>query len=241
MLTTLALGALAAWALTTPALRIHHVRIVGTHDPALLAEIRTLPLAGCAIFRCDLARDAALVEGLPAVASADIQVEYPDTLIVRITLRVPILIWRAAGQPYLVSADGTLIGPADPAGASRLALVDDPQAAALGGAGHVHPGARLVRALVKMAAQLLNGLPGALGAGATVRYDTNVGLEADDGNGLVVAFGDPTRPPNDAPGGVSGQLAELHAILTLLTQQGETAEWIDLRWGTHPTYRLAGT
>jgi hypothetical protein len=74
-----------------------------------------------------------------------------------------------------------------------------------------------------------------------VRYDADVGLVADDGNGLVVAFGDPTRPPNDAPGGVVGQLAELRAILTLLTQQGETAEWIDLRWGTHPTYRLAGT
>ena len=241
MLATLALGALAVWALTTPALRVHYVRIVGTRDPALVAEVRALPLAGCAIFRCDLARDAALVEALPAVARADIQVVYPDTLIVRLTPRVPILIWRAAGQPYLVAADGTLIGPSDPAGASRLPLVDDPQAAALGGAGHVRPGARLARPLVEMAAQLLNGVPGALGAGATVRYDAEVGLVADGGNGLVVAFGDPTRPPNDAPGGVVGQLVELRAILTLLTQQGETAEWIDLRWGTHPTYRLAGT
>jgi cell division protein FtsQ len=241
ILLTLALGALGTWALTT--LQVHHVRIVGTRDPTLLAEVRALPLAGCTIVRCDLARDAALVETLPVVAHADVQALYPDTLVVRITPRVPILIWRAAGQPYFIAADGTLIGPVDPGGAPApaLPLVDDPQAIALGGASHAQAGARLPRALVEMAAQLLRGLPGALGSGAGLRYDAGLGLVAEDEKGLMVVFGDPETLPKDVPGGGSAQLAELRAVLALLARQGETADWIDLRWGTHPAYRLAWT
>jgi hypothetical protein len=241
LLAVLAVGALAGWALTTPTLRVHHVRVVGTHDPTLLAAITALPLTGCPIFYCDASHAAALVAALPAVARAEVQVEYPDTLVVHVTPRVPILIWRVAGQPYLVAADGTLIGLADLSGAAKLPQVDDPQAAALGATGHARPGARLARPLVEMAAQLLNALPGVLGAGVTLSYDASLGLVADTGQGLRVAFGDPTRPPNDAPAGVRGQLAALRAMLALLAQQGQTAEWIDLRWGAHPAYRLAGT
>jgi hypothetical protein len=237
----LAGGSLTVWALTTPTFQVRHIHIIGTSDSALLATIRTLPLAGCAAFRCDVRHDIALLEALPAVERADVWVAYPDMLVVRVTPRVPLLLWRIAGQPYLAAADGTLIAQADAHTASVLPAVDDPQGAALGGADRAHAGARLPRPLVGMAAQLLNGLPGALGDGAALAYDADVGLVADDGHGLRVAFGDPARPPGAAVGGVSGQLAELRAILALLARHGQTADWIDLRWGTHPAYHVAGT
>jgi hypothetical protein len=225
------------WALVAPGWQVRRVAVLGTRDAALVAAIHRMPLAGCDAFRCDTARDARLVERLPAVAQADVWVAYPATLVVWVTPRVPVLLWRVAGQAYLVGADGTLIGraPADAA----LPAVEDPQGAALAGA--ARPGARLSPALVQMAAQLLRALPGMLGVPVTLRYRAGVGLVADDGSGLVVAFGDPGLPPGDMPAGVAGQLAELRAILALLAQRGQQAEWIDLRWGWHPSYRLAGT
>ena len=78
----------------------------------------------------------------------------------------------------------------------------------------------------------------------------------------VATWNDVTAPPataSDAGGGASTdhpqasasspgaikravalQLAELRGILAYLAQQGQQATVIDLRWGAHPYYRLAG-
>jgi hypothetical protein len=239
-LASLAVAGLMAWVLTAPTWQVRHLRIEGTHDPMLLAAVRALPLTGCNAFRCDPAGDAALLERVPAVAHADVAVVWPDTLAVRVVARVPLVIWRVEGQSYVVASDGVLLGSATTADAERLPRVDDPRGAALGAA-TAQPGARLPAALVGVATQLLSALPEVLGQGVTLRYTARAGLVAADGQGLEVAFGDPTRPPNDAPQGVGGQLAELHAVLDLLQRQGQQAGWIDLRWGWHPYYRLAGT
>lgn len=237
-LVMLAAIALAVWIATTPTLRVRHVRISGTSDPALLTTIQALPLTGCFVLTCDTSTDVVRIERLPTVARADVSVAPPDTLLVRVTPRLPLLIWRAAGDAFLVGADGVLIAPAEPADLTRLPLVDDPSGAALSG-GPARPGARLPVALVELAAQLRSALPGMLGASVTLRYDPAEGLVADDGRGLLVAFGDPTRPPGDAPDGPPGQLATLHTILELLASRRQRAAWIDLRWGLHPAYRLA--
>jgi hypothetical protein len=239
----LAILMLVAWALVAPTWRVRTLRVSGTSDPRLVAAIHDLPLLGCDAFRCDTARDVRLIERLPAVARADVAVVYPSTLVVRVTPRVPVLIWRVAGHDYLVGADGVLIAQvntAPAAGANALSVVDDPRGAALAGA-PARPGARLAPSLVGVAAQLLRDLPDLLGRSVALGYDADAGLVADDGQGLRVAFGDPARPPADTPGGVAGQVSELRAILAVLNQRGLQAEWIDLRWGLHPSYRLVGT
>lgn len=238
-LVLLAAVSLALWIATTPSLRVRTIRISGTSDPALLATIQRMPLAGCFVLICDPAGDAARIERLPSVARAEVSVVPPDALLVRVTPRLPLLIWRAAGQSYLVAPDGVLIAPATSADLARLPLVDDPSGAAFS-AGAAAPGAHLPAALVELAAQLRSALPDMLGASVTLRYEAAHGLVADDGHGLLVAFGDPARPPGDAPDGASGQLATLQAILALLASHGQRAAWIDLRWGMHPAYRLAG-
>ena len=238
----LAIVTLVVWALAAPTWRVGTLRVTGTSDPRIVAAIRALPLLGCDAFRCDTSRDVRLIERLPAVVSAEVSVAYPSTLVVRVRPRVAVLVWRVAGQSFLLGADGVLIAPADAASAEAraLPLVDDPTGAALAGA-PARPGARLAPSLVGVAAQLLRGLPDVLGRSVTLAYDADYGLVADDGQGTRVAFGDPTRPPADTPGGVAGQLAELRAILALLNQRGLQAEWIDLRWGLHPSYRLVDT
>ena len=232
-----ALAALAVWAGTTPTLRVRQVRVDGTSDAALIAAVRALPLTGCFVLRCDTERAAQRVDALPQVASARVWLAPPSTLVVQVTMRAPVLIWRTTDGALLVGADGVVVGPAAAADATRLPLVDDPASAALPG-GKTFPGTKLPGQLVKLAIQLRSSLPTQLGGGVSLSYDASLGLVADDGNGLRVVFGDPSRAPAGVAPSVVSQLAELRAILATLSQAGQHATMIDLRWGTHPAYRL---
>lgn len=232
------LGALAVWIWTASALRANSVRVVGTTDPELVTAVRALPMAGCFVLLCDTQRDAALVEGIPTIARAQVSFALPGTLVIDVTPRTPALVWRAYGDNFLVGGDGVVIGLAGASDQTQLAAVDDPQGAALT-AGNARAGGRLPAALVEMAVELRSRLPGIVGHDVTLSYDRDAGLVADDGHGLRIAFGDPSQPPNDAPSGTAGQLAELRVMLDAVAQRGQRAAWIDLRWGTHPAYRLA--
>jgi hypothetical protein len=198
--------------------------------------VRALPLTGCFVLRCDLHAAASRAQALPQVAVARAWLDPPSTLIIHVTPRVPLVVWRAGNSAMLVGGDGVLIGPASAADLARLPLVDDPTSAALPG-GKATPGTRLPASLVELAAQLRSGLPALLGANVTLSYDPALGLVADDGGGVRVVFGDPSRPPADLPLGAAGQLDELRAILLNLSQSGQHASLIDLRWGLHPAYR----
>src|SRR5260221_319532 len=142
------------------------------------------------------------------------------------------LLWRPG------AADGVVIAAASSADRARLPAVSDASGAALA-LSRAQPGARLPATLVELATQLLDGLPRLVGPDVALRYDLDTGLVADTGHGLAIVFGDPSRPPNDMPAGAAGQLAELQILLQTLDQRQERASWIDLRWGTHPAYRLA--
>jgi cell division protein FtsQ len=75
---------------------------------------------------------AARIEALPAVAAAHVEVVLPDTLIVTVTERAPILAWRIAAVTYLVDRDGRLfaIAGSPPGGVAPSAGATSPSAAA---------------------------------------------------------------------------------------------------------------
>ncbi|CAN5123564.1 hypothetical protein BH24CHL7_BH24CHL7_10310 [soil metagenome] len=63
---------------------------------------------------------------LPAVARAEVRVVLPDSLVVAVSERVPVLVWRTADRAFLVDAAGVLIGDAMTAGPlAPLAIVHD--------------------------------------------------------------------------------------------------------------------
>jgi hypothetical protein len=237
LLLVVALSAVAV-ALALPTWQVRRVRVLGTKDATLVAAVRALPLAGCLAPLCDTGRAAALVRRLPWVGAARVWVAADGALVVRVTPRAPVLVWRLAGRPLLVAADGTVLGPAGAADLARLPAVDDAHGAALAPGAARTSGARIAPALVGLAAQVLFRLPATLGPSTALRFDATTGLAATDGQGLTVVFGDPGRPPGAAPGGGTGQLARLRALLAVLAARGERAVWIDLRWGTPVAYRL---
>ncbi len=249
---------LAAWGLTSPTWQVRYVQVTGTQDAALAAAIRRLPLTGCNIFRCDTARQARLVEALPAVASAEVHAAYPDGEIVVVTPRHPALLWQANGQDVVVASDGTVLGApeSDPAYArAALPHVLDDTGAVFGGR-TPEPGAKMPVNMVEMAGQLRNGMASALGGnGWTLHYAPDNGFIALAPNGEQVIFGTPSDAasvvmvaqspsilgvaPESATvdAGVQAQLAEVQSLNTLLAGRGQKPSLIDVRWGAHPYYR----
>ena len=253
-------AATTVWALTTPHFQTRRIGVTGTSDALVMRRIQALPLTGCNIFACDTAALARQVERLPAVSAATVSTVYPDSLLVRVTTRHPALLWHTSAAELVIATDGTVLGAnSDDPAFAHLALprIEDGPAAAFAGKTPA-AGARLDPLLVNMAAQLRKGIQPVLGDGWALDYDARSGLVAVNGNGTQVIFGTPrdaAQAANDTPSvaallsrptagqvahGVRMQLAELHALLGLLAGQGQQAALIDLRWGAHPYYRLAG-
>jgi POTRA domain-containing FtsQ-type protein len=258
LVTPLALGMLALWAVTTPRFQVRTVRIEGTSDPQLIAAIRALPLGGCDVFRCDTAARRRAVVALPAVADAEVSAVLPDTLVVRVTPRQPALVWQADGQGIVLAADGVVLGTtrSNPAYAKlSLPAMDDPQSALF--AGRIPaPGQRIDPALVEMARQLRRDATEVLRDGWTLRYSGDLGFVAERADGARALFGGPADAatavqPGAGPAGLGAttpdaatagrgaarQIATLRALLDTLAKSGQRATLIDLRWGAHPYYR----
>lgn len=244
-LALVALLALGVWALTGTTWTVRTVRVEGTSDRDLVTRIQALPLAGCDIFRCDLARARRLAEAIPAVEHADVYRDYPNTLLVRITPRTPGLVWRVASRVAVVATDGTVLGPA-PADQRTLPEVTADRFGDI----LAQPGARIPREYVEMATQLLHALPG-LAGGTTLTYTQDAGFVAVDRAGTRIIFGTPANAVANArtadgaePGspdalrvGAGLEIEAARAILRRLTSEQITAKLVDVRWGDAPYYR----
>ncbi|HYH94207.1 MAG TPA: FtsQ-type POTRA domain-containing protein [Candidatus Saccharimonadales bacterium] len=77
----------------------------------------------------------AAVADLPTVAAAQVSVGLPDTVVVRLEERDPVLVWRVGARRYLADADGHLFAKVDetsPPGVAALPVVEDQRAASAG-------------------------------------------------------------------------------------------------------------
>jgi hypothetical protein len=244
--------AVIVWGLTAPTWRVSHVRVQGTTDGVVVTAIQKLPLGGCNVFLCDTTRQARLVESLPWVAHAEVHTVYPNGLLVVIQPRLPVLRWQIGDQALLLASDGTVLGtPASDPAYTGLALpaVQDDGAQAFGGQ-VPRAGSQISPQLVNMAGQLRTALVSVLGDGWTLEYTSSAGLSAVNASGDQVLFGTPDQAAQAVTSdavtaqtvqrGVAMQLAELQALRALLAHEGQHATVIDLRWGAHPYYRLAG-
>jgi len=250
----------AIWALTSPVWQVRRVQVQGTEDAVVARAIQALPLTGCNIFRCDLTRAAQLVEELPAVAHAEAHAVYPDGIAILVRLRQPVALWRTAAGAYVVAEDGIVLGAleSDPIFAGLgLVEVRDEVGLLFGGRPPL-VGIRVDAALVAMATQVHGGMDKSLGGDWALTYNEQ-GFVAVRPDGRRVLFGVPRDAASAADGavsasalghqpsadelaqGVHAQLHQLRAILALLQSRGQQATLIDLRWGTHPYYRLEGT
>lgn len=134
---------------------------------ANLFALRTAPL------------EAGLVT-LPTIRAADVSVNLPDSLIVRLQERTPILVWRVGARRYLVDGDGRLFARVDEeaaGAAAALPVVEDRRATSAG----LSIGGRLERVDLDAATRLASLVPADVGSEAKA-----LTVAVGDAHGFVV-------------------------------------------------------
>ena len=125
---------------------------------------------------------------LPTIRDAEVSVRLPDSLVVRVEERTPILVWRVGARRYLVDADGRLFArigddPAQAAEAEALPVVEDRRATSAG----LSVGGRLEAVDLDAATRLASLKPADVGSEAT-----SLSVAVGDANGFIVR----ARPGN---------------------------------------------
>lgn len=208
--------------------RVQHLTIEGTSNPQILAGIQALHLEGENIFLSDMRQDTARIETLPAVASAHVTRSLPDTLVIQVVERQPVLIWQVDRQMWSVDASGVLIAQVQDS--HGLPMVSDDHPLDRSGKPFA-PGGKIDPAIVSMARQLLERLPRELGDTKFSLVNTSAyGMVVDSAEGWQARFGDPQD--------LETKIQMLGAILRIAQQRQQSLALVDLRFGFYPYYRL---
>lgn len=174
------------WLRDSSLVSVRHVHITGVHGTDAI-EIRTaLDDAATRMTTMDF-NPAALrsaVSSFAIVGALHVSTSFPHTVSISVIERPPVAALQSAGQRTAVAADGTVLGPAWLS--SALPLVT----------GSVEPpaGARLREAAALEAVAVLGAAPATFAPFVVRVYTGPEGLTLAMRNGLLVYFGNATRP-----------------------------------------------
>jgi cell division protein FtsQ len=174
------------WLRHSSLVAVRHVHIVGVHGPEAI-EIRTaLDVAAGRMTTMDfnVAALRAAVSHYPIVGVVSATTSFPHTVSISVTERPPVAVLQGAGGRTAVAGDGTVLGPTLLSGS--LPVVN--------GTVEPAPGTRLREATPLAAVTMLGAAPEALARFVTHVYEGPEGLTVAMSNGLLVYFGDATRP-----------------------------------------------
>ena len=152
---------------------------VAAEVEALLDEVR-----GANLFQLRTAPLAAAVGELGTVRSAEVRIQLPDTLVVDVEEREPILVWAIGSRSFLVDVDGQLfarLGDEPPPGVAALPTIDDRRAASAG----LSTGSTIPPIDLDAATRLASLVPGDVGSAAEA-----LTVVVNDANGFTLR----TRP-----------------------------------------------
>jgi len=210
------------YVLNSPWLTVQEVRIQGTEslDQASLIEISGLQ--GRSMFGLPVDGARSRLMSIPQVKSVSIERNWPDGVTITIEERVPAAFWSVAGQDYVVSAGGYVLGGGAPDGpAPRIVEVGNDRTLNIGD--RVHPDA------IALAQRIYKESPRFLGEDVQLlEYRAGVGVTAVFHDGMRVTFGDERS--------YEYKVAVLAELLNQLSVQGKTPETVDLRFGERVTY-----
>jgi cell division protein FtsQ len=180
------LGGAWLWLRDSSLVAVRHVHITGVHGTDAI-EIRTaLDDAATHMTTLDFNEDAlhAAVSSFAIVGALHVDTSFPHSVSISVTERLPVAALQSAGQRTAVAADGTVLGPAWLSSSLPLvrASVEPPA------------GARLREASALAAVTVLGAAPAPIARFVARAYNGSEGLTVAMRNGLLVYFGDATRP-----------------------------------------------
>jgi len=233
-----------SFALFSPTFHVQQVQINGTQNRALIYTIQHMGIQGQDVFLLNQAALIKRLETLPLVATASLSVQLPNSLLVVLQERTPVLLWQSKGKTFGVAQDGTIIAPASElSGIDHLTIVVDKSTTA------VQAGDHFSAANILFAQQALQQLPEVAGIGSfALQYidrivegtQTVPANQAGSGSFIVASAQGWLAYLGDAENSnsLTNRLLELQEILGLAQKQHVTLATIDLRFGLRPTYTL---
>ena len=209
------------WLRHSSLVAVRHIHIEGVHGPEAI-EIRTaLDVAAGRMTTMDFNVTAlrAAVARYPIVGAVSATTSFPHTVSISVSERPPVAVLQGAGGRTAVAADGTVLGPT--LLSSSLPVVN----------ASVEPaqGTRLREATPLAALTVLGAAPGTLARFVTRVYEGPEGLTVAMRNGLLVYFGDATRP--------HAKWLSLARVLVSSTSAG--AWYVDVRLPERPAAGLS--
>jgi cell division protein FtsQ len=174
------------WLRNSSLVSVRHIHITGVHGTDAV-EIRTALDNAAARMTTMNFDDAALrsaVASFTVVGGLQASTSFPHTVRISVSERQPVAALLTAGQRTAVAADGTVLGPTSLS--SSLPTVT--------GSVEPSPGARVGEAKALAAITVLGAAPAPLAHFVMRVFDGPEGLTVAMRNGLLVYFGDSTRP-----------------------------------------------
>jgi cell division septal protein FtsQ len=180
------LGGGFMWLRHSSFVAVQHVRVSGAHGPQASAIEGALTEAarGMSTLAPDQAKLMAAVARFPQVSAVTAHPSFPHAMRIVVDERPPIAALLVGGTRTAISADGVALGTS--VSTSSLPTVADDVAPA--------SGARSQNPLVLQALAVLGAAPPALDRLADKAYFTPRGLTVAMRGGLLVYFGDASRP-----------------------------------------------
>jgi cell division protein FtsQ len=195
---------------------VEHVHISGVHGADAIAIRTALDDAATRMSTMDFNASAlrSAVSSYAVVGGLHVTTAFPHTVSISVSERLPVAALVSAGQRTAVAADGTVLGPA--LLSSSLPTVNS----------SVEPasGARVGEAATLAALTVLGAAPTSLALFITRVYSGGEGLTVAMRNGLLVYFGDATRP--------HAKWLSLARVLTSPSSAG--AQYVDVRLPERP-------
>jgi cell division protein FtsQ len=174
------------WLRGSSLVAVEHVRITGVHGPEAIEIRAALEDSAKRMTTMDFNAGAlrSALASYPIVAGVQVRTSFPHTVSISVSERPPVAALVSAGQRTAVAADGTVLGPA--LSSSSLPSVS--------GSIEPAPGVRLSEPAALAAVTVLGAAPAPLARFVTRVYEGNEGLTVAMRNGLLVYFGNDTRP-----------------------------------------------
>lgn len=165
---------------------VEHVHISGVQGPEAIEIRAALDGAARRMTTLDFSPSAlrAAVASYPVVGALQVRTSFPHSVSISVSERQPVAALLSSGQRTAVAADGTVLGPALSSGSLP----------SVSGSAEPAPGARLGEPGALAAVTVLGAAPAALTRFVTRVYEGSEGLTVAMRSGLLVYFGNDTRP-----------------------------------------------
>jgi cell division septal protein FtsQ len=219
----LAGGTLLYHLVTSPSYYVSEVTVEGNRLLATQQVGDAAAVSGVHILWVNGRQVAQRLQGLPAVASAEVRPIFPRRVAIRITERVPYAQWQLGAVTFLVDREGRVIGPA--ARGDSLVLVRETRAGAPPEPFDVVP-SEAVRAAVQLSALLPPAWQPSTGV---FEYAADMGIAITTRGGWQVRFGD------DAD--LAWKVTTFEALAAEIERQRAPVQVVDVRFPGRPYYR----